>query len=100
MYSRFLSSQACGIRSVAAVLEPALCWLLQAASTAHFRSMCGPKLCSMKITQDVRDYAAAQAAAEAGMQQKSAEFRERGGEVYLPVDSIVAAEAAETVAAD
>jgi phosphomethylpyrimidine synthase len=62
--------------------------------------MCGPKFRSMKITQDVRDYAAQQAAAEAGMQQKSAEFRERGGEVYLPADAIVAAEVEETVAAD
>jgi len=47
--------------------------------------MCGPKFCSMKITQDVREYAARQAEAEAGMADKSAEFRERGGEVYLPV---------------
>lgn len=71
----------------------------EGAKIAHFCSMCGPKFCSMKITQDVRDYAAAQAAAEAGMAQKSAEFRERGGEVYLPVQE-VAAEAEETVAAD
>ncbi len=69
------------------------------ARTAHFCSMCGPKFCSMKITQDVRDYAAAQAEAEAGMAQKSAEFRERGGEVYLPVAE-VAAEAEETGVAD
>jgi phosphomethylpyrimidine synthase len=67
--------------------------------------MCGPKFCSMKITQDVRDYAAKLEAAEAGMAQKSAEFRQRGGEVYLPVDSAAEAEAAtaeaeETVAAD
>ena len=48
-------------------------------------SMCGPKFCSMKITQDVRDYAAQLEAAEAGMAAKSAEFRERGSEVYLPV---------------
>ena len=45
----------------------------------------GPKFCSMKITQDVRDYAAQLEAAEAGMAEKSAEFREKGGEVYLPV---------------
>jgi phosphomethylpyrimidine synthase len=67
--------------------------------------MCGPKFCSMKITQDVREYAATLGmestyAIEAGMQQKSAEFRQRDGEVYLPADSIVAAEAEETVAAD
>jgi phosphomethylpyrimidine synthase len=69
------------------------------AKVAHFCSMCGPKFCSMKITQDVREYAAKQAAAEAGMQQKSAEFRERGAEVYLPVD-VVAEDAGEPVAAD
>ncbi|HUR95128.1 MAG TPA: phosphomethylpyrimidine synthase ThiC [Gemmatimonadales bacterium] len=46
------------------------------AKVAHFCSMCGPKFCSMKITQDVRDYAAEMAA-------KSAEFRERGGELYV-----------------
>jgi phosphomethylpyrimidine synthase len=57
----------------------------EGAKIAHFCSMCGPKFCSMKITQDVRDYAAKLEEAEAGMQQKSAEFRERGGEVYLPV---------------
>ena len=54
--------------------------------------MCGPKFCSMKITQDVREYAARQAEAEAGMAEKSAEFRERGGEVYLPVLEVSAAE--------
>jgi len=46
------------------------------AKVAHFCSMCGPKFCSMKITQDVRDYAAE-------MEQKAAEFRERGGEIYV-----------------
>ncbi|MCU0755846.1 MAG: phosphomethylpyrimidine synthase ThiC [Xanthomonadales bacterium] len=57
---------------------------------AHFCSMCGPNFCSMKITQDVRDYAADQgvaddaAALELGMAQKAAEFREQGGEVYRP----------------
>ena len=54
---------------------------------AHFCSMCGPHFCSMKITQDVRDYAAAQgvdeaAALEAGMAAKSAEFLAQGAEVY------------------
>jgi phosphomethylpyrimidine synthase len=58
----------------------------------------------MKITQDVRDYAATLGmestyAIEAGMAQKSAEFRQRGGEVYLPAD-VVRAAAEETVAAD
>ncbi|MEP7054438.1 MAG: phosphomethylpyrimidine synthase, partial [Actinomycetota bacterium] len=55
-------------------------------------SMCGPHFCSMKITQDVRKYAeglgvdAAQAI-EIGLQEKSAEFAERGGSVYLAPDS-------------
>ena len=48
---------------------------------AHFCSMCGPKFCSMEITQQVRDYAAGLEAA-AGMQQKSAEFVAAGAEVY------------------
>jgi phosphomethylpyrimidine synthase len=61
----------------------------EAHKLAHFCSMCGPNFCSMKITQDVRDYAADQgmadeaAALQLGMAQKAAEFRERGGEVYL-----------------
>ena len=64
----------------------------EAAKTAHFCSMCGPKFCSMRISQDIRDEfggaqnqaALADAAAAEGMAQKSAEFRESGGEVYLP----------------
>ncbi|HEX8671345.1 MAG TPA: phosphomethylpyrimidine synthase ThiC [Longimicrobium sp.] len=71
----------------------------EGAKIAHFCSMCGPKFCSMKITQDVRDYAAKLEEAEAGMAGKSAEFRERGSEVYLPL-ARAAAEAEETVAAD
>ncbi|HEY1103971.1 MAG TPA: phosphomethylpyrimidine synthase ThiC, partial [Burkholderiaceae bacterium] len=73
------------------------------AKVAHFCSMCGPKFCSMKITQDVREYAASlegQAAAPAddaaagmaapqdiaaGMAAKSAEFRAAGGEIYIPI---------------
>ena len=56
---------------------------------AHFCSMCGPNFCSMKITQDVRDYAATQgvdeqAALEAGMAEKAREFREQGGEIWRP----------------
>jgi phosphomethylpyrimidine synthase len=50
----------------------------EGAKVAHFCSMCGPKFCSMRISQDIRD------AAEAGMRQKSAEFREAGSELYLP----------------
>ena len=54
---------------------------------AHFCSMCGPNFCSMKITQDVRDYAATQgvdeqAALEKGMAEKAAEFRAQGAEIY------------------
>ena len=66
----------------------------EGAKTAHFCSMCGPKFCSMKITQEVRDFAAKQnqdstgflAAdeAEAGMEEMSKVFKEKGGEVYLP----------------
>ena len=72
-----------------------------AHKVAHFCSMCGPKFCSMKITQDVRDYAAtlndptgvgtltaeqglsAEALAKAGMAQMSEKFRQMGGEVYV-----------------
>jgi phosphomethylpyrimidine synthase len=85
----------------------------EGAKTAHFCSMCGPKFCSMKITQEVRDFAAKQNAsadtfleasplqgsevdgaqhpgadaaseAEAGMAEMSGKFRESGGEIYLP----------------
>jgi phosphomethylpyrimidine synthase len=83
----------------------------EGAKTAHFCSMCGPKFCSMKITQEVREFAARQNAptdtflaaseadgdravfanghtglahAEAGMAEMSERFRERGGEVYVP----------------
>jgi len=60
---------------------------------AHFCSMCGPKFCSMKITQDVRDYAAQQGlsdteALQQGMAQKSAEFKAVGGEFYVPLDTL------------
>ncbi|RBP45859.1 hydroxymethylpyrimidine synthase [Roseimicrobium gellanilyticum] len=57
------------------------------AKTAHFCSMCGPHFCSMKITEDVRKYAAEQAISEEealkkGMEEKSKEFVEQGAEVY------------------
>ena len=51
-----------------------------AAKGAHFCSMCGPKFCSMKITQDLREYVAA------GMESKAAEFRSGGQELYIPTD--------------
>jgi phosphomethylpyrimidine synthase len=76
----------------------------EAHKVAHFCSMCGPKFCSMKITQDVRDYASklnergvelAQettvvdpAAAEAGMAEMSAKFREMGGQVYVDAERV------------
>ncbi len=53
----------------------------EGAKVAHFCSMCGPHFCSMRITQDVRDYAA-QLEIEKGLQEKAAEFRESGGEIY------------------
>jgi phosphomethylpyrimidine synthase len=69
----------------------------EGAKTAHFCSMCGPKFCSMKITQEVREFAAKQnsdsflaaepiatSEAEAGMAKMSETFREKGGEIYLP----------------
>jgi phosphomethylpyrimidine synthase len=81
----------------------------EAHKVAHFCSMCGPKFCSMKITQDVRDYAAtlndpmgvgmsvsgviedglpAEAIAKAGMAQMSAKFKEMGGQVYLDAERV------------
>ncbi len=53
----------------------------EGAKTAHFCSMCGPKFCSMKITEEIR--ATYQQEPHAGMAEKSREFVERGGEVYL-----------------
>jgi phosphomethylpyrimidine synthase len=57
------------------------------AKTAHFCSMCGPHFCSMKITEDVRKYAAEQGIAEEealkkGMEEKSRQFVEKGAEIY------------------
>ena len=59
------------------------------AKTAHFCSMCGPHFCSMKITQDVREYAdklgvAEEEALKKGLQEKAKEFAEAGNEIYLP----------------
>ena len=64
----------------------------EGAKVAHFCSMCGPKFCSMRITEDIRRYAqsegvAAEEAVAAGMQRKSAEFRERGSELYVEAGS-------------
>ncbi len=63
------------------------------AKVAHFCSMCGPKFCAMKITEEVRAYAAEHGyaedqAVEQGMADKSAEFAEQGGEVYVPEEGM------------
>jgi phosphomethylpyrimidine synthase len=55
----------------------------EAHKLAHFCSMCGPKFCSMEITQQVRDYAAKLAEKEQGMAEMSAKFRALGAEVYV-----------------
>ncbi|MGB5305720.1 MAG: phosphomethylpyrimidine synthase ThiC [Gammaproteobacteria bacterium] len=61
------------------------------AKVAHFCSMCGPKFCSMKISQDVRDYAAGKGigdvniAIEQGMSDKAEEFKRKGAEIYSKV---------------
>ena len=75
----------------------------EAHKVAHFCSMCGPKFCSMKITQDVRDYAArineaqvelaeetTQVDPEAGMAEMSKKFRELGSEVYVDAEKVKA----------
>jgi phosphomethylpyrimidine synthase len=59
----------------------------EGAKLAHFCSMCGPHFCSMKITQEVREYAASQGLAEekaieAGLEAKASEFVESGAEIY------------------
>src|SRR5207342_3839784 len=61
----------------------------EGAKTAHFCSMCGPKFCSMKISQEVRDFARGKndtlstAEIRAAMAKKSEEFKQGGGEIYL-----------------
>jgi phosphomethylpyrimidine synthase len=60
----------------------------EGAKVAHFCSMCGPKFCSMKITQEVREYAAKKslddkAAIEEGLKEKAQEFKEKGAEIYV-----------------
>jgi len=59
----------------------------ESGKIAHFCSMCGPKFCSMKISQEVRDYAAKQEI-EAGMHDMSQTFRGRGGEIYLRQEEV------------
>lgn len=65
----------------------------EGAKLAHFCSMCGPHFCSMKITQDVREYAKEQGVAEekalaVGMAEKAAEFKATGSEIYHGVDGV------------
>jgi phosphomethylpyrimidine synthase len=60
----------------------------EAHKVAHFCSMCGPKFCSMKITQDVRDYAATLNDQQVGMAQMSEKFRQLGNEVYVQADAV------------
>jgi phosphomethylpyrimidine synthase len=62
----------------------------EAHKVAHFCSMCGPKFCSMKITQDVRDYAATLNDKEQGMAQMSEKFRQMGSEVYVEAEAVKA----------
>jgi phosphomethylpyrimidine synthase len=63
----------------------------EAHKVAHFCSMCGPEFCSMKISQDVRDYAAEQGigdidvAFDEGMKEKSEEFIKAGSKIYSEV---------------
>ncbi|MGZ8521878.1 MAG: phosphomethylpyrimidine synthase ThiC, partial [Candidatus Binatia bacterium] len=71
----------------------------QGAKVAHFCSMCGPHFCSMKITQDVRDYAAQlgvqeEAALAAGMKEKAEEFKKSGGKIYQEVGAAAASASA------
>jgi len=63
------------------------------AKVAHFCSMCGPHFCSMKITEEVREYAREneldeKEALQAGMKEKSEEFRSNGSELYRPLTKI------------
>jgi len=66
-------------------MHAVLCGAMQ---TAHFCSMCGPKFCSMNITQELREYAKSvsngdmEAAKESGMQEMSDVFKQKGAEVY------------------
>jgi len=65
----------------------------ESGKVAHFCSMCGPKFCSMKITQELRELAAAPGLADAvaiqqAMDAKSAEFKASGGEIYVPIRKV------------
>ena len=62
----------------------------EANKVSHFCSMCGPKFCSMEITQQVRDYAAKLNEKEAGMAEMSEKFRALGNQVYVERDAVKA----------
>jgi len=66
----------------------------EGAKLAHFCSMCGPKFCSMKITQDVRDYAATLNDKEQGMAEMSKKFIDMGAEVYVDQAAVKASNTA------
>ena len=60
------------------------------SKVAHFCSMCGPKFCSMKISQEVREYAKIKGVSDEqalaqGMYAKSEEFKRGGSEIYIPI---------------
>jgi phosphomethylpyrimidine synthase len=57
----------------------------EGAKVAHFCSMCGPKFCSMKITQDVRDYAKRLNEKNEGMEEMAKKFRDGGDRIYVPI---------------
>ena len=61
----------------------------QAHKVAHFCSMCGPKFCSMKITQDVRDYADRLNEKQQGMEEMAGRFRRLGDEIYVDEEKLV-----------
>jgi phosphomethylpyrimidine synthase len=71
----------------------------EGAKTAHFCSMCGPKFCSMKITQEVREFARLNPPMppsdnpDRGMAEMSQRFEEAGGEIYLPTGSTTGSKA-------
>lgn len=65
-------------------------WLKDSSKVAHFCSLCGPKFCAMKISQEVRDYAKVKGLSDEqaltkGMQNMSEEFKKAGGEIYIPI---------------
>ena len=88
MSSRFSTNTPLTATRVTGIVSRGGSIMAEGAKLAHFCSMCGPHFCSMKITQDVREYAAKKgldgaAALEAGLREKATEFREKGAEIYV-----------------